>query len=345
MHKRNSIGIRILKGLYIFIVILSALIVGAFCTYKVMVRPPEMEMPSAPVQESAPLSVDGEEPNTTKAPTAGLVRKEGVYTFLIFGMDDGNGNTDTIMVGSYDTISQAVHVISVPRDTMIETDRANKRINAVHASEGVAGLEQELSDMLGIPIDFYVKVNLQAFVAIVDAVGGIDYNVPIDMDYEDPTQNLYIHLKEGMQHLDGQKALEMVRCRSAYTNQDLGRMATQQGFLSALASKVLRLGNVTKAQEFASIFSEYVETDLRLENIVWFGEQILGLDMENLTFETIPIHSASYVYEHRAYVTLDMENVVKTVNEKLNPYTMDLNSSDLDMMSVINGQIMHSRAS
>jgi LCP family protein required for cell wall assembly len=345
MRKRTPVFIRILKGFYIFIVILSALIVGAFCTYKVMVHPPEMELPSAPVSESSNPASGSEEPNATKAPSKGLVRKEGVYTFLIFGMDDGSGNTDTIMVGSYDTMNRAVHVISIPRDTMIETDRANKRVNAVHASEGVAGLEQELSDMLGIPIDFYIKVNLQAFVAIVDAVGGIDYNVPVDMDYEDPTQDLYIHLKKGMQHLNGEKALQMVRCRNAYANQDIGRMATQQDFLSGLSSKVLQLGNVTKVREFASIFNEYVETDLRLGHIIWFGEQLLSLCTENISFETIPIHSAGYVYRHRAYVTLDMENVLNTVNETLNPYTTDLKLSDLDMMSVIDDRVVHSRAS
>ncbi len=345
MGKRKSIGIRILKGLYIFIVILSGLIVAAFCTYKVMVRPPEMEMPSASVTESGTLSVNGERPDE-KTTSEELTRKEGVYTFLIFGMDDGNGNTDTIMVGSYDTIHQAIHMVSIPRDTLIETDRDNKRINAVYASEdGVASLERELSDMLGIPIDFYVKVNLQAFVAIVDAVGGVDYNVPVDMDYEDPTQDLYIHLKAGMQHLDGQQALQLVRCRSAYPNQDLGRMSTQQGFLAALASKALQWGNITKVQEFATIFNEYVETDLSLENIIWFGEKLLGLDSEQLTFETIPIHEVGYMYEHRSYVTLKMDEVVDVVNEKLNPYTEDLTLTDLDMMSVEHGKIVYSQVS
>ena len=339
MQKKKSIGFRILKGFYIFLTILSGLIVAAFCTYKAIVRPPEIDMARA----AATPSVTGERPTETGTPAAALSRKAGVYTFLIFGTDDGNGNTDTIMVGRYDTAAKTVHIVSIPRDTMIETARANKRINAVFASEKVDGLKQELSDMLGIPIDFYIQVDLRAFVAIVDAVGGVDYDVPVDMDYEDFVQDLYIHLKAGPQHLDGNQALQLVRCRSAYPNQDIGRIQTQQGFLSALASQVIRWGNITKVQEFASIFNQYVTTDLRIENIIWLGEHLLSVPQENLFFETIPIHGSSYMYQKRAYVTLDMEHVLETVNNALNPYTTDLILSDLDMMSVVDGRIVHSR--
>lgn len=341
MHKRKPLGIRILKGFYIFIVILSALIVAAFCVYKATVRPPEMEQKTPSIPSS---SINGEEP-VESGDAGNMTRRDGVYTFLLFGTDDGNGNTDTIMVGAYDTVQQTVNVVSVPRDTMIETSRANKRINAVYAAGGVKELEEELSDMLGIPIDFYIQVDLKAFVAIVDAVGGVDFDVPVDMDYEDFVQDLYIHFKKGMQHLDGQKALELVRCRSAYVNQDIGRMKTQQAFLTALAKKMLTIGNVSKVQEFAAIFNQYVETDLKLENIIWLGEHLLSMKMDHLSFQTIPIHGNSYMYESRAYVTLDMNQVVTMVNEKLNPYTTELNLSDLDMISVLNGKTVHSRNS
>jgi LCP family protein required for cell wall assembly len=339
MYKRKPLGLRILKGFYIFIVILSGLIVAAFCAYKATVRPPEMEQkaPSTP-------SINGEEP--AESGSAGnMTRRDGVYTFLLFGTDDGNGNTDTIMVGTYDTTAQTLNMVSIPRDTMIETTRSNKRINAVYAAGGVKELEEELSDMLGIPIDFYIQVDLQAFVAIVDAVGGVDFDVPVDMDYEDFVQDLYIHLKKGMQHLDGKTALELVRCRSAYVNQDIGRMQTQQAFLTALAKKMLSIGSVSKVQEFAAIFNQYAETDLKLENIIWLGEHLLSMKMDRLSFQTIPIHDSSYMYEKRAYVTLDMNQVVTMVNEKLNPYTTDLILSDLDMISVQNGKTVHSRVS
>ena len=339
MHKRKSLPLRILKGFYIFIVIIAALIVAAFCVYKATVRPPEMDH-----KPLASPAVSGERPNESNH-VGNLKRKDGVYTFLLFGTDDGNGNTDTIMVGTYDTVRQTVHMLSIPRDTMIETNRSNKRINAVYAAGGVEGLEEELSDMLGIPIDFYVQIDLQAFVAIVDAVGGVDFEVPVDMDYEDFVQDLYIHFEKGMQHLDGQKALELVRCRNAYINQDIGRMQTQQNFLTALAAKVLKVGSISKMQEFAAIFNRYAKTDLKLENIIWLGERLLSMKLDNLSFETIPIHDNSYMYNGRAYVTLDMNQVVRTVNEKLNPYTEDLELSDLDMMSVVNGRTVHSRKS
>jgi LCP family protein required for cell wall assembly len=137
-------------------------------------------------------------------------------------VDKGGGNTDTIMIGAYDIQKQALSVVSIPRDTMIHSDHSNKKINATFARGGVSGLENSLEDMLGFPVDFYVKVNLAAFEKIVNAVGGVYYDVPPGMQYVDPTQDLYIDLQPGYQLLDGDKALQLVRCRSAYASQISG---------------------------------------------------------------------------------------------------------------------------
>lgn len=334
--KKRRTVIRLIRSFYIFIVILSALIVGAFCTYKVLVQPPAMEQPA--IANTASPAEYGEN-------TDGLDRKDGFYTFLLFGMDNGFGNTDTIMVGGYDTIHQKLNIVSIPRDTLIETDRANKRINAVYANEGGAtGLEKEISDLLGIPIDFYISVDLNAFVAIIDAIGGVEYDVPVDMDYEDPNQNLYIHLKKGVQMLDGEKALQLVRCRKVYASQDIGRIQTQQGFLSAVASQALRLENLSNVPKFASIFNQYIETDLKLENIIWFGEKLLSLDTSSdITFQTIPFNNMGAHYKGGAYVSLDIAPVVEMVNEKLNPFETQLTASDLDVISIVNNQPVYSR--
>ena len=130
---------------------------------------------------------------------------------------------NTIMVAAYDTAEQKVGVVSIPRDTLV--DRSFPKINAVYGSGGIEALKETVSDLIGIPIDHYMTVNIRAFKALVDAVGGIDFYVPCDMDYDDstPGQELYIHYKEGMQHLNGQQALEVVRFRhnndgSGYTS-------------------------------------------------------------------------------------------------------------------------------
>lgn len=106
-----------------------------------------------------------------------------------------------------------------------------------------------MSEQLGIPVDYTVSVNLKGFTALVDAIGGVDFDVPINMDYDDPIQNLSIHFKKGVQHLSGADALRVVRFRhnndgSGYGSEDLGRMATQQKFLKAVAKKMLSAGNI-----------------------------------------------------------------------------------------------------
>ncbi|MDD4715023.1 MAG: LCP family protein [Oscillospiraceae bacterium] len=325
---------KIIRRTYGLLTVVSAFIVAGFSFYKLAVQPPKMAQAAA---SPAPFAA---EPGTGFAQSR--ERKKDFYTFLLFGMDDGNGNTDTVMVGAYDVQGQALNLVSIPRDTLIETDRSNKRINAVYASEGARGLQNEISQLLGIPIDFYIQVNLKAFEKIVDTVGGVDFDVPVDMNYEDPTQNLYIHLKAGMQHLDGEKAEQLVRCRNAYLLQDIGRVSTQQQFLKALAGQTLQAGNITKVRNLAGILQEYVKTDLNLQNIVWFGEHLLSLKPQRILCQTIPYADTTASYRGSHYVTLDIDKVLTMVNSGFNPFTAPLERPDLQIMSIQDGETVFS---
>ena len=122
-------------------------------------------------------------------------------------------------------------------------------------------------------MDYTVLVDLRAFEALVDAVGGVDFYIPIDMDYEDPYQDLSIHFSKGMRHLNGAEALKVVRCRNGYASQDIGRMQTQQDFLKAVAQKMLTPASLTRLDDYCKIFVEYVDTDLNVGNLVWLGGQ------------------------------------------------------------------------
>ncbi len=108
-------------------------------------------------------------------------------------------------------------------------------------------------------MDFYVAVDLNGFIELVNAIDGIDFEVPINMNYDDPAQNLHIHFSAGQQHLDGEEVMEVVRFRhnndgSGYPMQDLDRIKTQQAFLKAVADKLFSLQSVIKIPEFARIF-------------------------------------------------------------------------------------------
>ena len=284
--RRKASGVRRLgRALYRTAVAVSVLIVVFFCGFKALVRPPEQAAPpTASIPSRAPASDDPDTPEDESAATptpVPLVRKEGFYTFLLAATDVGGGNTDTIMVAAYDTAEQKVGVVSIPRDTLV--DRSFPKINAVYGSGGIEALKETVSDLIGIPIDHYMTVNIRAFKALVDAVGGIDFYVPCDMDYDDstPDQELYIHYKEGMQHLNGQQALEVVRFRhnndgSGYT--DVGRTQTQQKMLTAIAKKVLSWSSLSLFNNFVDIFTQNVKTDLSATDIAWFATQAVGVD-------------------------------------------------------------------
>ena len=254
-------------------------------------------------------------------------RKSGFYTILVSGADDGNGNSDTNILLAIDTEGGAIYGASIPRDTKAEWDGKAHKINAAFATGGMEKMAEVISHQLGIPVDYTVMVDLKAFVALVDAIGGVDFNVPIDMDYEDPYQDLSIHIPAGMQHLNGKDALKVVRFRSGYASQDIGRMETQQKFLKAVVKQTLRASNLDKVDDFVKIFKKYVKTDLELGELAWLGKEAITIGAENISFSTLPGEWKS------PYIYLDPESILTFVNEHLNPYVEDRVMEDLNIPS------------
>ena len=224
------------------------------------------------------------------------------------------------------------HGVSIPRDTKAVINGKNHKINFAYNSGGSELLAQTISEQLGIPVDFTVTVDLTGFVALVDAIGGVDFYVPIDMNYDDPIQGLSIHFSKGMQHLSGQEAMEVVRFRhnndgTGYGSEDIGRMSTQQDFLMAVAEQTLTLSNVDKVGTFAKIFQQYVDTDLTLGNLAWLGKEAISMGSEGISFSILPGEWKS------PYIYLDQEAVLTLVNESLNPYVEDRVMEDLNIPS------------
>ena len=184
-----------------------------------------------------------------------------------------------------------------------------------------------MSEQLGIPVDYTVSVNLKGFTALVDAIGGVDFDVPVNMDYEDPYQDLYIHISKGMHHLSGSEALKVVRFRKGYATQDIGRMETQQKFLKAVAKQTLTVSNLGKIDEFVKIFQKYVKTDLTLGNLAWLGKEAISIGADNIEFSTLP----SVWNDHDKFIYLNKDDVLTLVNEHLNPYVEDRTADDLNI--------------
>ena len=301
---------------------------------------------------SQPLSLPKEDEQQTTVPDDGNTasvpdqtgsqesavngRKEDVFTILVSGLDDENGGSDTNMLVALDAAGGSINVVSLPRDTLLNVDWTVKKLNNAYHHGGIDGVMAQVSNLLGIPVDFYVTVDLQAFVELVDAIEGVDFEVPLDMDYDDPYQDLHIHIDAGMQHLDGEQALQVVRWRqnndgTMYPTADIGRIGTQQDFLTAVAQQTLQLSNWDKIPAMAEIFQKWVDTDLKLSNLIWIGEQALTMGSENITFHTLPGDGAGF-YKGISYYTLDAEATLELVNNYFNPYTRELTLDDMDIL-------------
>ncbi|WXR61943.1 LCP family protein [Peptostreptococcaceae bacterium AGR-M142] len=203
---------------------------------------------------------------------------EDIINILLLGVDSlkgkntHNSRTDTMMVLSLDTTQNKASIVSIPRDSRVKIrGRAGEdKINHAHAYDGVGGSIYAVKSLLGIPIHHYVKVDYNALFKTVDDVGGVEVNVPMNMYYHDPYADppLHIDLKKGKQVLNGQKAMEFLRFRKGYSNQDLGRIQAQQQFLDSLIKKVLSPASITKIPDYINTLHMYVETDLQIGDML-----------------------------------------------------------------------------
>ena len=274
-----------------------------------------------------------EEQAAQEALRSHLERKDGFYTILVSGSDDGNGNSDTNILVAVDTVNGYVYGVSIPRDSKAVWDGKSHKINAAFGKGGMTKLAEVVSDQLGIPVDYTVSVDLTGFEALVEAIGGVNFDVPIDMDYDDPIQNLSIHFKKGVQYLNGADAMRVVRFRhnndgTGYGSEDLGRMQTQQKFLKAVAKKMLTASNIlTKIDDYAKIFNQYVDTDLSVGNLAWLGTEVLKMGVDKIDFSTLPNEWRS------PYIYLIPDETLTLVNTYLNPYVEDRTAEDLHLPS------------
>lgn len=298
---------------------------------------------------------DGVQPRVS-----GERKSKDYYTVLILGRDTGGGgNTDTMLLASYDITNQKATVMSIPRDTMVNVPWDIKRINSVYnyyggGEKGIKALYKEISQLVGFEPDYQVIVEWEAVGKIVDAMDGVYFDVPRDMNYEDPYQDLSIHQTKGYRLLSGDDAMQVLRYRHdnrkngkmlGYPDGDLGRIKTQQGLLKAMIEQLMSLKNITKVNEFIKVFNENVETDLSFQNMLWFAKQaFLGnssgakLDTAQVNFVTMPNKNVScwsrVYHSYQSYVTPNAQELLELVNNELSPFVEPSTMSDLDIMSV-----------
>jgi len=346
-------------GLIVLIAV-AALLLAAVIAYFIWERPIDLpeETPRpahtqvpvrtpAPDGRDAPDGTDGTDvppdaPDESDAPGIAEVssRRKGVYTILVLGRDQSSNSTDTIIVVSFDTAAHSISAVSIPRDTLINIGWSGtpKKINAVFPGyensgrSGVEGMKEHIRKLLGFSVDCYAVVSLEAVEQAVDCIGGVWFDVPQDMKYDDPTQNLHIDVKQGYQLLSGADALGVLRFRHGYAGGDVERIGVQQALLKALAGQMLTLGNIPNLGELLTILSDNLDTDLTTANMAWFARQFLACKSDDVRFHTLPYATGCYI-NGVSYVSVDLEGWLTLVNESLNPYTDAVTAANVDILT------------
>lgn len=245
----------------------------------------------------------------------------GKVNVLVLGVDNEGLRTDTMIVASFDTDDGTVDMLSIPRDTRMYIGSRYQKINAAHAISkkggkiaGPEGSIEAVTRLTGIPINYYVEFSFKAFRETIDALGGVYYNVPQNMNYEDSTQKLYIHLKQGYQLLDGDKAEQLVRFRS-YPEGDIKRVKVQQDFIKEFAGQKLNAGIIGKLPDLYKTLSKNIKSNFTASDVAKYGGSLMNLKLENLTAYSLPGDYSGSEYD-ASYWLADMKatkELVETV--------------------------------
>lgn len=240
---------------------------------------------------------------------------------MLLGLDKGGTRSDVMILGQLNFVDGEVNMLQIPRDTyMPNNGRSDKKINSAYGYQKEKTVFKEVEQLTGVRVDKYVVIDISGFRDLIDTIGGVDFDVPQDMDYEDPAQDLYIHLKKGQQHLDGNKAEQLVRFRR-YPDGDLGRMKVQSAFIQATIDELLDASNVLKINDIITDVSKMVDTNLSLNEMLSYSPHILAMERSKLQTHTLAgdaqmINGGSYV------VPNDEENK-KIIEEHFTPSEQD----------------------
>ena len=250
------------------------------------------------------------------------------FTVLIMGVSEDISSklTDTLMVASYNPKTQKATLLSIPRDTFVGTNKQKAtsydKINALYQSSPEKTLAA-VNKITGLDIKYYVVISNNALVQLVDEIGGVEFDVPIDMNYDDSSQKLAIHLKKGKQKLNGEQAEGLVRFRknnngtsypAEYGDNDLGRMRTQREFITEVAKQTLQLKNITKIGSFIDIVKENVTTNIPNWSMIKdYIAYAVDFNTENIQTASIP-GEADY-YNKLSFFIYDKKETDKLVKE------------------------------
>lgn len=260
---------------------------------------------------------------------------DGDFTnFLICGIDNTNSLTDVIMLVGFDNKTKKLSVLQIPRDTYAGADIPSHKYNAIygHHAKGESGMETlkaHVQSDFGIKIGNYVAVTTKGLRQLIDAAGGVDLDVPINMNYDDSAQGLHIHLKAGQQHLNGSQAEQFVRYRKGWSDGDIGRLQAQKIFLAAFAQKLKSMSLWDLATKILpAVKQPNFMTDISAAEILKFGGSAKNINLNAATVYTMPGEPYNGS-DGSALYSVHKAQLLEILNKGFVPPGITLKSSDL----------------
>lgn len=201
---------------------------------------------------------------------------------MLMGLDKGGTRADVMILGQLNMAEGEINMLQIPRDTYVENNgRYDKKINSAYGHEKEKTVFKEVKQVTGIDVDKYVIVDTTGFKDLIDTIGGVEFDVPQAMHYDDPYQDLHIHLEPGLQHLDGDKAEQLVRFRS-YPEGDIQRMRVQSDFIQATVDQLFTLANMFKISDLVEDISKIVDTNFTINELLTYAPYIFSTDRNKI---------------------------------------------------------------
>lgn len=288
-HERNMEMQKYKKWI---ILTLSFIVIGIISFYSFSIIQFGKDIQDPPSQKQSNESVEDQDPVEPPPEWEGTER----VNVLLLGVDARGAElndpprSDTVMVLSIDPLTKQAHLFSILRDTYVNIPGYGmERMNAAYAVGGTDLAMQTVSELMDIPIHFYVRIDFEGFIEIVDAIGGIQFEVEKDMKYNDPTDlpEYNIDLKKGLQHLDGNKALQYVRFRHDRLS-DFTRTERQRNLMKAVADKMLSFSSLVRLPFTLEKIEPYINTNMTLKQMWALGNLSKGIKAEGLVGDQLP---------------------------------------------------------
>jgi len=244
---------------------------------------------------------------------------EHPVNLLVLGLDDEEKRSDVILLVNYSPSGDKVNILSIPRDTRVSVRGRTTKINSLIATGGERLIIDRVEGMTGLPVDYFITLNFKGFREIVDTLGGVEFEIPFNMNYDDPDQDLHIHLRKGRQVLDGDRAEQLVRYRKGnrrgegYEDGDIGRIKIQHEFIKEFIDQKMKLKYLSRADDIYFILQEHMATNIGIGDIKHYLKYLKNINYKNIEAYTVP--GESKLINKIYYFIYDREETQRIISD------------------------------